>query len=133
MLALNHLAILSSAIAAIMLGYVWFDLAFGKSLAKLEGRDCAAKPDPKVMMKSVAIGFLSAWVSSYAFAMLVELIRERGGSLGQAIMWVWAGFYLPVQLQRMAWELKDSKIATIFLAFDAIWLTGAGLLLWNWR
>jgi len=133
MLTLNHLAILSSAVAAIMLGYVWFNVAFGKYLALLEGREYATKPAPKVMMKSMAIGFLAAWVSSYAFAMLVELIRERGGSLGQAIMWAWAGFYLPVQLHRMARELKDSKITTVYLAFDALWLTGTGLLLWNWR
>jgi hypothetical protein len=132
MVQINNSAILLAAVGAFVLGYVWFEVVFAKMLAGLDTRE-VPRPPTTVVLKSMAIGFLSLLMSTYAFALLLELIRERGGTLGQAIMWAWLGFFLPVQLGKMAWESKDNKFITIHSCYDVARLLLTGLLLWNWR
>jgi len=131
MLHLNHSAILIAAVAASLLGFIWFDLVFKKMLLG-EARQ-TPRPPATLMMKSMAIGFVASLISTYAFAILLELIRERGGTLGQAILWAWIGFLLPVQLNKMAWEFKENRHITIHSCYDVARLLLTGLLLWNWR
>jgi hypothetical protein len=132
MLQINHSAILLASIGAFVLGYLWFEVVFCK-LLETSGQGQQARPPIKVVLKAQGIGFLSLLMSTYAFALLLELIRERGGTAGQAIMWAWLGFFLPVQLGKMAWEAKDNKFTTIHSAYDVVRLVLTGLLLWFWR
>jgi hypothetical protein len=50
-----------------------------------------------------------------------------------AAFWNWLGFFLPVQMGRVAWEMKRWGLVVINSSFDLVRLLLFGLILAYWQ
>ena len=120
----NITAIIVAVIANFVLGFIWYTPLFGKRWAKEHGFDMTQKPPSSALIKGMAFmiigSFLTAWVFAHNMAAwnIVQLtpapegvehmppMTPMGNVMSSAIF-TWLGFFLPVDLGRVAWERKS--------------------------
>lgn len=101
-------------VAAFVLSFLWWGPLFGKTWNRLMGFDNVRQPMGKsLVLQAVGTVFLSyvLWHVMEAFAVTHKtdgtgLLRGEL-DVGMALMgafFTWLGFYVPVQLGRVAWE-----------------------------
>lgn len=129
--AVNHLAVLVSVVAAQLLGFVWYSVAFGKSWAvgyRLPA-DAMAKTNPA----SLGITLAGAIVFTYGMAVLFGLLGPTGlsaGLVGGALVFV--GIIAPrYVLHAIFGKIKGSSIL-IDLGFDLLVSVVTGGILGVW-
>lgn len=111
--SVNNLAVLTSAIASMAVGFVWYSpLMFQKPWMKY------SKFDPKKLrntqkeqQKNYGISFISTIITSYVIALLLNavLVVHLGEGLTLGLL-LWGGLVAPAMLmdvlfQRMPWKL----------------------------
>src|SRR5690242_11999875 len=104
----NYLAVLVSAIAAMVIGAVWWGPLFGKMWMKENGFDQMGE-DQKSAMKSMMtssyiqqfiLSLIQAWVLAGTFGML----GTEGAAVGiKVAVMLWLGFMLPIQYGNKIW------------------------------
>ncbi|MFQ6616015.1 MAG: DUF1761 domain-containing protein [Fidelibacterota bacterium] len=134
------LAILVAVVANFVLGFVWYTPLFGRPWAKEMGFD----PDQKIpgsemvrgMIFMVIGNFLLAYVLAHNIAVWNPETWGLGPSemsvvstAGQAAFFTWLGFFLPVDLGRVAWEKKSWKLFGINTGYHFATLLVASLIL----
>src|SRR3989344_5839748 len=118
---INYLAVLVSAIAAIVLGALWYGPLFGKAWMKEVGLTTddmmKAKSDPKAksaMMRSYTLMAIASFVMAYVMAhslVFASYNLDASGS-GAGLMgafWNWLGVIAPVTLAPVLWENRSFK------------------------
>lgn len=118
----------AAMVAAFFFGFLWYGPLFGKTWAGLMGMDFSKKPEPKVMQKALAIQvvglFLTVYVLSYAIPVWRATVWNAGPDManwqyGLCVgVLTWAGFYVPLQLNKVAWESRPWKLFFINAAHD---------------
>ena len=141
---INYLAVLVSALAAIILGALWYGPLFGKAWMKEAGLTAddvqRAKTDPKAksaMMRSYVFMAVGALVMAYVFAHSLVFasyyLEMTGvGSGLTAAFWNWLGFIAPVTLAPMLWEGKSAKYWVITGGYYLVSLGIMGVILGLW-
>lgn len=126
---INYLAVLVSALGAVVLGGLWFGPIFGKTWMKEVGFKTEdmekAKADPeikKAMMKSyllVAVGaLLSAFVLAHSLVFSTYYLDVRGPLAGlESAFWIWLGFTAPALMGSVLWEGKTWKYWAIVAGY----------------
>lgn len=117
---INYLAILISAVAAMVLGFLWYGpLLFEKPWMKLMGltKESLQKAQ-KEMKKWYAVTFVLSLVTAYVLAHVMILSGYFYGysplSTGlTAAFWMWLGFIMPVQLMNEIFGGKKWKLFAI--------------------
>lgn len=142
MVPVNYLAIIVSAVAAMVLGFLWFGPLFGKEWIRLMGI-----PDEKVAemkakgMKSMASTYafqaagalLMAFVLAHALIFASTYLKAEGISAGlQAGFWNWLGFVAPVTLGSVLWEGKPWKLWVLNAGYYLVTLLVMGVILALW-
>lgn len=118
---LNILAILIAVIANFILGFLWYTPLFGKAWGKEMGFDMTQKPPASAMVKGMVImligNFLMAWVFSHNIAVwnpvtwgLPASEMPKSANALMAAVFTWLGFYVPLDLNTIAWEMKSWKL-----------------------
>ena len=140
--AVNYLAVLACAVAAMPVGFLWFGPMLGKPWAKEMGLDTIPKPDGAAMGKSMGLFFLGNLLIAYVLAHTILVWQPKVWGLeGTEALWTyglysavftWIGFFVPLQLGRVAWEFKGFKLVAINASHDLTRLLIFGMILAYW-
>jgi hypothetical protein len=119
---INWLAIGIAVVANFFLGFLWYTPLFGKAWAKEMGFDMTQKPPSGALAKGMIIMVIGNFLMAYVFAHNIAvwnpvtwgqpLPAEYSPAMmaGSAAFFTWLGFFLPVDLNRVAWEMKSWKL-----------------------
>ena len=142
-IVLNWPAILSAVVAAFVLGGIWYGPLFGKMWAGLMGFKMDQKPEPKVLRKAMIIQFVGTFLAAYVLAHSGAVWRGSVWGVGSdgpdamygffAGFFTWLGFYVPLQLNKVAWEMKPWKLFFINSGHDFVSLQIMAQILAHWR
>jgi hypothetical protein len=142
-LTFNWLALLVSVVLCFVFGGVWYGPLFGKAWGAAMGFDMTKKPEAKVMRRAFALQIIGACLMVYVMAHSVQVWRPSvwGAGTDQSDMvygvmagiFTWLGFYVPLQLSKVAWESKPWKVFFINAGHDIIQLQFVAIILASWR
>lgn len=143
-LIINYFAIISSVAAGMVLGFLWYGPLFGKSWARGMGFAADLKPDSKKMTQAMILQALGLLLISYVLAHSSQIWRPSvwgvGVDEGSVFMWgfmsaffTWIGFFIPMQLSKVAWENRPWKIFFINIGHDFLILFTISMILAGWR
>lgn len=137
---LNYVAIFIAVVANFVLGFIWYTPLFGKVWAKEIGMDTTQKPPSgslaRGMIFNVIGNFLLAFVFAHNIAVWMPETWGQPSSGGpasayavMAMLFTWLGFYLPVDLNSVAWEGKSWKLFLINTSYHFLSLLLVSMIL----
>ena len=142
LITINYIAVALCVVLAMPLGFLWFGPLFGKQWAKCMGMASLKQPDTN-MTKSLVIYAIGSFLITLVLAHSIEVWHPSTWHAGvdeapwvygvNAAFWTWLGFFLPIQLGRVAWEQKGWGLVAINASFDLTRLMIFGLILAYWR
>lgn len=120
-LPINYTAIILAVVATFILGFLWYTPLFGKAWAKEMNIDITRKPTGGEMAKGMIFMVLGNFFMAYALAhnnaawTFVPGSKEMsaGATIFTSSFFTWLGFFLPVDLSRVAWEKASWKLFAI--------------------
>jgi len=132
-IAVNYLAIIVAAIAAMALGFIWYHpKVFGGAWMRMAGVNPEGTPKQKMMVHMV-LGLLVAGVSAYVLAHFVvvwaALTWVDALQLG---FWVWLGFQVPILAGAVLWDKKPWALFYINAGYQLITMVVMALILVLW-
>jgi hypothetical protein len=141
-MSINYLAVLACAVVAMPAGFLWFGPLFGKTWARhMSFANMEASSGS--MGKAMAIFFISNLLIAFVLAHSIEAWQASSwGLTPDAAPWVyavnagffnWLGFFLPIQMNRVAWEMKSWGLVLINASFDLTRLMLFGFILSYWQ
>lgn len=133
----NFVAVLVAVVANFFVGYLWYGPLFGKVWAKEMGYDISVKPPAGIMVRGMIFSLLGSFFLAFVFAHNIaawSFVPETKAmssmsSLMSAVGFTWLGFFLPVDLNTIAWEGKSWKLFFINTAYHFVVLLVAGLII----
>src|SRR5688572_15956824 len=111
-LNINMVAVLVAVVANFILGFLWYTPLFGKAWAKEMGFDMSVKPPASAMAKGMIFMVIGNFFLAYVFAHNIAAWTFVPGmdqmsmtmKVFNAVVFTWLGFFLPVDLNTVAWE-----------------------------
>ena len=141
-IALNYMAIALSVVLGMVLGFVWFSVLFDKAWARHMGMEDVPQADGAAMGKSMVIFFVSNVLIVYVLAHTLGVWRASAWGLSPDLSpvalalytagFTWLGFFLPLQMNRVAWEMKKWGLVAINAGFDLTRLLVFSFVLAHW-
>jgi hypothetical protein len=117
MVPINYLAVIVSAVAAMVLGSLWYGPLFGKPWMAMMGitKESIAQGKKQDMAKSYGFMALGSLVMAYVFAHTFVFATNYTQTFGVAggltnAVWTWLGFIAPVTMGTVLWEGKPWKL-----------------------
>ena len=112
MLEIKYIAVLVATVANFFIGFLWYTPLFGKAWARELGINVTGPPPPGALAKGMIMGVIGNFFMAYVLAhnnaawSFVPGMSEMStaGIILSAGIFTWLGFYLPVDLNRVAWE-----------------------------
>lgn len=138
-ITLSWLGISIATLAYFFFGFLWYSPLFGKVWAAEMGMDSTQPPKSGEMVKGMIINLIGCFLTAYVLTHNQQAWTFVPGmgemSLNQqAIMgafFTWLGFYLPTDLNSIAWERKSAKFFLINTSYHLIGLLIIALILAN--
>lgn len=129
--------VLASTAACFFIGFLWYTPLFGKAWAKENGFDMTAKVEGGVIIKGMVMNLIGnlllAWVLAHNIAAwtFVPGIGELGtwGGIINSAVFTWLGFFVPVDLNTVAWERKSWKLFFINTGYHLVNVFVASIIL----
>lgn len=141
MVPINYLAVLLSAIVAMVIGFLWYGPLFGKKWSELMGWGPMTPEKMAEMQKKArpayVITFVGALVMAYVLAHSIvfagAFLNVTGVSAGlQAAFWSWLGFVAPVTIGTVLWDGKPWMLWVINASYYFVLLLAMGIVLGFW-
>ena len=136
----NYTAVLSAAIASMVIGFLWYGPIFGRMWMKLSGitADKMNAAKQKGMGKSYAMMFVGSLVMAYVLQHALFFASTYLGAYGASAglvagFWNWIGFVAPVTLGTVLWEGKPWKLWLLNNGYYLVTLSVMGIILAVWR
>jgi len=132
----NWLAVLVSAIAAFMVGGVWYAALFGKAWARLHGYEDEAtmKKMQQSQGKVFGLFFVSELVMGAAIAVLLTAFPDPTWRTGLMLgLLGWLGIGLPETAMQNAAHRKPMAAFVIDASHQLVYLVVVGVILGSWR
>jgi hypothetical protein len=139
----NAWAILACVVVAMPVGFVWFGPLFGKPWARHMGLPDMPQPAGGAMAKSMALYALGSLLIAFVLVHSLEIWRASTWGLApdlpsytyawNSAFFTWLGFFLPIQIGRVAWEQKGWGLVAINAGFDFVRLMLFAFILAYWR
>jgi hypothetical protein len=134
---LNYLSILVAVAANFIVGFIWYTPLFGKRWGRELGLDMTQQPKSPEMIRGMAFmvigSFFLAWVFAHNIAAWTFVPAMKNNSLFanamMAAVFTWLGFFLPVDLSRVAWERNSWTLFLINAGYHLISLIVMALIL----
>ena len=139
----NYLAVLVAAIAAYVVGFLWYGPVFGKKWMALMGlsEKDKEKAKQKGMAKAYVATFVSMLVMAYVLGSLMGPVLTLfaaytglgalTGAVGGAF--VWLGFFATTMLGKVFWEGKSWTLYVLDAGHYLVTLVVMGAILGAWR
>ena len=129
--AVNYLAVIVAAVAAVVIGIIYFGLAgLGDRLALLVGSTPQGRPSPAQMGIGVVVSLVNAWV------LALLSLNLGGSSITDGIVLgvlVWLGFMATLSAAQVAFQLRPWSAWLISGAHDVIVQAVMGAIVTVWR
>lgn len=140
---MNWLAQTAAILAYLALGSLWFGPLFGQAWSREMGRDEVSDEEkkqqlPKGLVLTLVGGFLLSFALRFVLAAFTpEYWSPGAGALGWSDAWLggfwaWLGYFVPVQLGRVAWEGRSWRLFAINTSYDFVVLSIMALILGLW-
>ena len=141
-ISVNYLAVAVCVLVAMPVGFLWFGPLFGKAWAKHMGMEDMEQPDGAAMTKSMVIYAFGSLLIAFVLTHSIAAFRPSSWNVGpdeaawiyglNGAFWTWLGFFLPLQMGRVAWEQKGWGLVAINSSFDLTRLLLFGMILAYW-
>ncbi|MBT8400283.1 MAG: DUF1761 domain-containing protein [Rhodothermia bacterium] len=142
-ITVNYLAIIVCVVVAMPIGFLWFGPLLGKPWARHMGMEDMEQPGGAEMTKSMALFALGNFLIALVLAHSIEAWQPSTWNYGpdgspagyalNAAIWTWIGFFVPLQIGRVAWEKKKWGLVLINSSFDLVRLLVFGFILAYWQ
>lgn len=113
MIQINLLAVLVAAVAATVVGFLWYGPLFGKAWGEAIGHtpEKMAEAKKKDMTTAYVVNFIGALVMAYVLmsSLVVRHIVTAAPALTIGF-WIWLGFIAFVLAGSVLWEGKPAKL-----------------------
>ncbi len=117
-LGIRITAILVATVVNFFVGFLWYSVIFKNAWAAEMGMDANAKPPANAMVKGMIMGVIGNFLMAYVFAhnnaawSFVPGMDQMSamGIIMSAAGFTWLGFYVPTDLNTVAWEGKSWKL-----------------------
>lgn len=140
---INYLAVLVSAIVAMVIGYLWFGPLFGKKWSKSNGMAEWSEEKRRQAMKSMGSSyvftFILALITAWVLAGVIWFMAAAGSGSAdwmsgvKAAFMMWLGFVLPIKLGDKFWGSKKMETTVIELGNQLVTLAAMGIILSLWK
>ena len=136
-LGINMTAILVATVATFIVGYIWYTPLFGKAWARENKIDTTAGATGGQLAKGLIMNLIGNFLLAYVFAhnnaawTFVPGMDQMstGETIATASIFTWLGFYVPVDLNAVAWEGKSWKLFFINTGYHLTMLIVAATVL----
>jgi hypothetical protein len=114
-IVIDYWAVFGAAVAAMVLGFLWFGPLFGKQWTRAMGisheqmEEMKAKGMPS-MWRSYLIMFIGALVMAFVLAHVLVAFGNVMGGIDSGVsagLWMWIGFVAPVTIGSVLWEKRS--------------------------
>ena len=139
----NYAAVATAVFASFLFGWLWYGPLFGRKWASLMNMPMDQKPDPKVMIRGMALMIIGTFLTAYVLAHSSEVWRASfWGAGADAPSWrygffgggfTWLGFYVPILLGAVAWEGRNWSLFGLNAAYHFLNLQLIAMILAHWR
>ena len=133
---MNYLAILVSAVAAFLLGGLWYSpFVFGKLWIKLSEmtEKELREAKQKSMVKSYLLTFVSLLIMAFVLASFLDFSGEKTLTNGLLIgFWGWLGFIAMTHVGSLLWENKSPALYALNMEHWLAVMLLMGLILGAW-
>ena len=133
MLQINYWAVLVAAVAAFVVGALWYSpLLFGKLYMVVRGLNPSA--DVKMPVGTILAEFVRNLVIAYVLARFVVLlgVADWKGAV-QLGLWVWLGFYAMIYVGAVLHENMPRKLYAIHAGDGLVKILLMSIILGVWR
>jgi hypothetical protein len=135
---INYWSVVVSAVACMVLGYLWYGPLFGKQWQQLMGSNNMEAARKKSAHNGYVISFIGCLVMAFILAHSLVYAASYLGVEGVAAglvgsFWIWLGFVVPVTLSGVLWEGKSWKLWALNGAHYLAQLLIMGAILSTWR
>ncbi|HSW71585.1 MAG TPA: DUF1761 domain-containing protein [Gammaproteobacteria bacterium] len=106
MYAVNYVAVLVAAVAAMVIGYIWYGPLFGKMWMKESGmKDMKGSGN---MAMTYAIQYVAAAVMAYVLAVMLKMSGTTDLMMAvKMAFWIWLGFIATTLIGSVLFEKKS--------------------------
>ena len=139
MVNINFWAVLVSAIASFIIGWLWYGPLFGKKWMALSHVTPEMMTDGKNknMTKQIIFSFVGSLVMAFVLKHNIVFgsayLNMYGISAGiQAGFWNWLGFMAPISMHRVLWEKRSWSLWFLDNAYYLVSLLVMGSILAVW-
>lgn len=139
MVPINYFAVVVSAVASMIIGFLWYGPLFGKPWLKLMAFTPEKMEEAKAkgMSKTYALMALGSLVMSFVLAHALifgsSYLKMYGISAAfQVAFWNWLGFIAPVTLSSVLWEGKPWKLWLLNNGYYVVSLFVMAMILAYW-
>src|SRR5262245_42897938 len=121
MIQVNYLAIVIATVANFFFGFLWYTPLFGKAWAKELNIVVTGKPPAGALAEGLIMNLIGDFLMAYVFAhnnaawSFVPGMDQMsaGSTIMTSAIFTWLGFYVPVDLNSVAWENRSWKLFAI--------------------
>lgn len=118
---INYIAILVAVIANFFLGFIWYTPLFGKAWARENNFDTSRKATGGEMARGMIMNVIGNFLLAYVFAHNIAAWSfvpdmentSAASTIVSSAIFTWLGFFVPVDLNAVAWERKSWKLFSI--------------------
>ena len=133
-ISVNLWSVLIAAVAAMVVGYLWYGPLFGRRWMHYMGwtkESMAGKAQG--MGGKYLLGFIGALVTAYVLAHFVVLLKVTSmAGAWQLAFWAWLGFFATRALSAMIWEGKPFGLYVLNVLHDLVALAVMAAVLVRW-
>ena len=136
MIAVNYLAVLVSAVAIFVLGWLWYSpLLFFKPWMRLRGKDPeAAMANPKMPVGKLVVELARCLILAYAVAELAGLLQvHRFFGAVHIGLFLWVAFPVILLTGSVLWDEVPWKVAAIHAGDWLVKLLVIPIIVTAWR
>ena len=147
MIYTNYFAVLAAAVAAMVLGYLWYGPLFGKQWKALTGwrTDSRGTVSPQTgtggkgtSVRNYAFMFFALLLMSFTLSHLISLLALYAGFTGivagvEAACMGWFGFIVPSSIGVVLWERQPWRLWLFNAGYYLAILLIMGIILGAWR
>lgn len=129
-IAINYLAIGLCVVAGMFVGWLWFGPLFGKPWARHMGMEDMEQPAGGEFARSLILFALGNLLIAFVLVHSLEVWRPSVWGLGEdqasyvyalnGALFTWIGFFVPLQVGRVAWEKRGWGLVAINASFDLV-------------
>lgn len=136
---LNWLAIGTSVLSSVVIGFLWYGPILGNAWMKEMGVAPDFKPAPALLKRSMMLMILGALLTAVMLACVIQILQLSSWKSGDSLLGLtvslgaWIGFYLPLLLSGVAWENRSWRLFGINAGYHLTALLVAAMILAHWH